>query len=718
MWLNWLTGQIQAERRRWILWTPVPFGTGIALYFSLSAEPPAWIGPLLGAAALLAAFRHRHRDVALFPALALLLLAGGFSVACWRAHSVAAPVLATPTGRITLEGRVIEVEAMDHGVSRLILDTLRWPEQATPDPAPERVRIRLRRGEGDWSAGQRLTMAVSLMPPPPPMAPGAFDFARQAWFQGIGAVGYTLDRPRLLESGPAGEGDDRGGDDWGDRIRFSWSALRHGLTQRIQSAIDDAGIGSGSGAVAAALITGERGPVAPDLLQAYRDAGLAHVLVIAGMHMSMVAGLVFVWLRAALAAIPPLALRLHVKKWTAAGALLVILAYLVISGAPVPTRRAFIMNGIVLLAVLFDRDALSLRSITWAALAILAWRPEVLVGASFQMSFAAVYGLISGYEALGPALGRWRRAGRSLWHHIVLYLAGILLTTQIAGTATAFYTIYHFNRYATYGLLGNALAVPLVGFWVMPSALAAFCLMPFGLDHWGWRSMGRGLLLISRIARWVSSLPGASIDLPAVPMAALVLFSLGGLWLVLWKRGWRLLGVIGLAGGVLLYAFHRPPDLLISGSGGVIAVRAADGGLVFSPGVREKALRETWARLAGQGGEPVPWYQRPDAGLACDRYQCRFAKEDRSVLFLFRPGGPATACPSSGLMISGLPSPPGSCPGVTMIDAAALRRDGAHALRWRPDGIDIITVRQWQGRRLWSGAQRPALQADVDLSPK
>ncbi len=423
-----------------------------------------------------------------------------------------------------------------------------------------------------------------------------------------------------------------------ERIRVAIAAFRHDLTQRIVAAIDGAGLGRGAGWVASALITAERGPVSPDLLQAYRDAGLAHILVIAGMHMSMVAGLAFVAIRGGLAAIPWIALRFPIKKWTAAGALLITLGYLVISGAPVPTQRAFMMNAILLVAILFDREALSLRSITWAALLILLLRPEALVGASFQMSFAAVYGLISGYEALGPVLSRWRARHRGRWAMPLFYVAGILLTTQIAGTATAFYTIFHFNRYATYGLLGNFLAVPVVGFWVMPSALLAFCLMPFGLDAWAWQIMGQGIVCVGKIAQWVAGLPGASLDLPEMPISALLLFTLGGFWLVLWRRPWRLWGLAGMAAAFLLYAGHRSPDVLIAPSGQLIAARGSEGALVFSRTAGEKMLRETWAKQAGQGTDSAAgWQDDGNRPLSCDDLGCVYRQGPHLLALAQRP---------------------------------------------------------------------------------
>src|SRR5579859_3606199 len=632
-----LREKLEAERDRWILWMPVALAAGIGVYFSLSAEPPVWLVPVLPAIGLLvlALWRGRVGWPLLF---GLFLALSGFSAAELRTLTVAAPVLRTPTGIFSLSGHVIAVEPVEKG-QRVTLDHLEggtlYREKL------QKVRLRLRADYG-LRPGQQVVLRAALMPPPAPSVPGGYDFTRAAWFQGIGAVGYAVGRPRIV------------GEDVGSAWRTGLGRIRQDLTARIVGSIDRAGYAQGIGVVAAALITGQRGPVPPFILQSYRDAGLAHILVIAGMHLSMVAGLV-------LAAIPPVALRYPIHKWTACGALLVTLGYLLISGAPVPTQRAFIMTTVLLLAVLLDRQPVSLRSISLAAMAVLLLQPEALMGPSFQLSFAAVYGLICGYEALGPRLAAWRQSSKAWWQMPILYVGGILLTTQIAGTATAFYSLFHFNRYAVYGLLGNALAVPLVGFWVMPAALLAFCLMPFGLDDWGWRLMGAGLEQVTRIAVWVSHLPGATINLPSMPELALVLFSVGSAWLLLWRTRWRLYGLSGMAAALAVILLQTKPDLLIDQTGRLVAVKQADGRLHLASGRGANSLRQSWAQMAGEG-ERLP-----------------------------EPDGPAV-CSETGCTVRGqfVPVMPVGAAGGTR--AVWLREGG---------GPRIVSVADWQGDRPW-----------------
>ena len=699
---SWLVSALLAERERWILWSPLALGSGIALYFALPDEPARWIGPLALVLSIAACWAVRRHLGLLMAFVGLALAAFGFTLAVERSHRLAAPVLEKPTGMISFTARIQEVEPLEHGV-RVILDRLHLPPLRQSAPPPESVRVRMPHDVAGLRPGQTIALRASLLPPPMPASPGAYDFSRVAWFKELGAVGYAVEAPEILDDPPQAG--------WGESLRLWIANRRHDLTDRIVSTIDGAGLDPGVGATAAALITAERGPVPPEVLQGYRDAGLAHILVIAGMHMSMVAGLVFVAIRGLLAAIPPIALRYPIKKWTAAAALLVTFCYLVISGGPVPTQRAFIMNYIILVAVLLDREAISLRSITWAALAVLIMEPEALVSASYQMSFAAVYGLISGYEAAAPVLSRWKQRGHGWTGWAGMHLLGILLTTQIAGTSTALYTIFHFNRYATYGLLGNAVAVPLVGVWVMPAALLAFVLMPFGLDRFGWILMGYGIEAVSHVAMAVSSLPGASFNIPSMPVEALILFTLGGFWLLLWKGKWRLWGLPVMAASILLALLHSPPDLLVDPSGKLVALRTEAGALAINQKRGGRSLKASWLKQAGQGGEAELWEDLPDPPGLCDDLGCAANLKGHQIAFARVGEALAEDCRAADLVFVAVPVRI-YCPSASrVIDLIELRGRGTQAVWLKPGGAEIQSSADWQGERPWSHHPLPKRKA-------
>ena len=348
---GWLGRRFVAERERWILWLPVLLGVGIALYFAMPGEPPAWPAP---AALLLAAavgVFGRRRTMVLLATLAVASVALGFAAADYRAKSVAAPVLEKRTGPVTVTARIREVSVLPDGGRRLVLDhpTIgRLPA----DETPKRVRVRLRgKADPNLASGDWVKLLAILLPPPEPAAPGAFDFARRAWFQQLGAVGFAVGRPIRVARRDADQGD----------LGTFVAGLRQDVSARVRAALPGP-----QGAVAAALMTGDRGAIPPEVMQAMRDAGLAHLLAISGLHIGLVAALAFFAVRAVLALIPPLALRYPIKKWAAVPALIVSLGYLVLTGATVPTQRAFLMTCLVLLAIVMDRSALSMRLVAWA----------------------------------------------------------------------------------------------------------------------------------------------------------------------------------------------------------------------------------------------------------------------------------------------------------------------------------------------------------------
>lgn len=527
---------LRAARPQAALWLPVLLGAGIALYFALPLEPPVWLAPvlLLPLALLLLAARRAPGCPGWLQALplALLALALGFQLAQLRSLAVAAPVLERELGPVRLEATVERVERQERG-RRLWLSEARVERLAAAD-TPVRLRVTLRGLEPAVAPGDRVALLAILRPPPGPATPGAYDFARQAWFLRLGAVGFALGDLERLGEGSVEAGLLARPTRWRD-------GLRQAIAERVLAVLPDR-----RGAVAAALTVGERGAIPEPTLAALRDSGLAHLLAISGLHLGLAAGAVFFALRAGLAAWPAVALTRPIKKWAAVAALAAAFAYLQLAGASVTAQRAFVMVGVVLLAVLLDRSAVTLRLVAWAAVAVLALAPESLVSASFQLSFAAVVALVSAWE-LWRGWRETRRGGprgESLWRLPAGYLAALAFTSLIAGLATAPFAAFHFNRLALYGLVANLLAVPVAAFLVMPAALLALLAMPLGLDRPFLWLLGAGVEAILRIGDLVAGWPGAVALVPAMPAWGLAAVALGGLWLCLWRPpALRLAGV-------------------------------------------------------------------------------------------------------------------------------------------------------------------------------
>ena len=491
---TWILDQLDAERSRWMLWLPVAMGLGIAVYFELPSEPALWLGPALAAAAFVLVFFTRSGSLARALAIGLVAASAGLGLVTWRTAMLAAPTLSRPLFSINVEGRIADIQRLPGGV-RVVLEAVRLKGHGAPplEMTPVRLRVSLGKGAPPLHVGDRLLVLANLSPPAGPAAPGAFDFQRVAWYQQLGAVGYALAPATVIEHGRP------------DGIVRSIDALRADVTQRILQALPGP-----EGGVAAALLTGEQTAVDKDITQAMRDSGLAHILSISGLHIVFVVALVMGLVRYAIALVPPLALRIDAKKTAAVIALLAALFYTALAGAPVPAQRSCAMAGFALLAVLLDRTALSLRLVAWSAVIVLAAAPESLTGASFQMSFAAVIGLIAAWEA-GAGWRRRLHARADLSSHrwfwrLAAGFGASLATTLIASIATGAFAAYHFNRLSLLGVVANLLGVPLTGFWIMPWGLLAMLLMPVGLERFALVPMGWGVDGLDAIAFHVAGL--------------------------------------------------------------------------------------------------------------------------------------------------------------------------------------------------------------------
>lgn len=486
--------------------------------------------------------------------LALCLVSVGFAAATLRSRMVEAPTLAEAMD-VTVEGRIVEITRSRTDRRRVLLEDV-VIYGLSRDVTPERVRVTMLGGAfaRDVRVGDRIAVFAHVGPPGAPVEPGGFDFRRWAWFEAIGAVGFargpTMEAPPAAVEGPL------------DRIADWVARARGALSRGIQ-----AGIPGENGAFASAILTGSRDGVAQPALDALRDSNLAHLLAISGLHMGLLTALIYGAVRLALALIPRASLYWNVRKIAAGAALAAALAYLVLSGASVATQRAFVMAAAALVALMLDRAPISLRALAAAAMVILLLRPESLLNVGFQMSFAATAALIAFYEEARDR--RWFARGDEdgALRAVVRYAAALAVTSLIAGLATAPFAGLAFHRFASYGLLANLLAVPVMAFWVMPAGIASAALAPFGLEAPALWLMGEGIGVILAIARFAAGLPGAVRPVPAAHDAVLPLIALGGLWLCLWRTRLRLLGLAPLAAGLAMWISvdSRPPLLVAPG---------------------------------------------------------------------------------------------------------------------------------------------------------
>ncbi|HEV7369070.1 ComEC/Rec2 family competence protein [Arenibaculum sp.] len=675
-----------AEAERWLLWLPVLAGAGIGIYFALPAEPPVWIGPVVAAALSVALAAARRSMPTLVAFAALAAVAFGFAAAQVRTAAVSAPVLTRGSGPVVVTGRVVVMERGE-GAARVTLDEVAIAGME-PAATPERVRLHVSERHGEVMPGMTLRVRAFLQPPPGPVMPGSFDFGRQLFFARIGAVGRSI--------GPVEPVDGAGS------MLSSAAAerARRVLADRILDSLDGARAG-----VAAALVAGEQRAIPAEAMEEIRISGLAHLLSISGLHVGLVAGLVFFAVRALLAMVETVALRFPIKKWAAVPALTAAVGYTLLVGAPVPTQRAALMTGIVLGAMLLERNPFSMRLVAFAAAVVLLLQPESMLGPSFQMSFGAVIALIAAYESLGSRFAAWR-AGAGMPLRAALYLFGLVLTSLVASLATLPFGLHHFQQIQFYGVAANMIAVPVTSFWVMPLGLVSVAAMPFGLESWPLEAMALGIDVILGTASVVAGLPGASGLVPAMPVWGLTALALGGLWLVLWTRRWRLLGLIPVALGFASILLAPRPDLLVSDDGRVVALRDGGGHLLLSTKRAGRFDAQTWLRHDGRADAEAWPAQGPGAGgaLACDPQGCIWNAGGKRVAIAWRYEAFLEDCLAADIVVA--PELYGRCAAPVAITRGDLLRKGAHALRLGTDGVRIETVADARGSRPWAPAPR------------
>ncbi|MGO8781353.1 MAG: ComEC/Rec2 family competence protein, partial [Rhodomicrobium sp.] len=337
---------IEVGAGRLLPWFAVAYGFGIVLYFTAEREPAWWAATALAVVCATCAALLRRHLVAFVVALGFFAISAGFAVATMKTALIDHPVLRFPSSGVSIAGFVELREESQH-TDRFVLRVERI-EGSRIEGKPQRVRLSVRRGMAP-PAGAFVEAKALLDPPLQPLRPGSYDFARDLYFQRIGASGFVRGAIKITVAPAAAS------------VRMRVNAFIHGLRDAIDARIRSVVPGD-PGAIASMLITGKRDAIAAHLFDAMFVSGIGHVLSISGYHMAVVAGVVFFILRAGLALIPGLADRAPIKKWAAFAALGVTAFYLVLSGAEVATQRSFIMIAIVLLGVLLDRPILTLRT--------------------------------------------------------------------------------------------------------------------------------------------------------------------------------------------------------------------------------------------------------------------------------------------------------------------------------------------------------------------
>lgn len=616
----------------------------------------------------------------------MVLLALGFSAAQLRTSILSTPQIHTPLENVLVRGKIVHIEKMIEKV-RITLDLCIFDQSTTVnmDIKPKKIRITERNlGQlpKNLRPGDVVRVKATLLSPSEPVIPGGYNFRAHAFFQGLGAIGYTVGPIQVVS---------RNNSNLWDYV----NQFRQFLTDEIRVHIKGS-----AGGISAALITGDRSGISEQVKQEFIDSGITHILSISGLHMAFVAGIIFFIIRSLLVVVPAIALRIHTKKWAAFLSIIGTAGYTIVSGADVPVIRSFLMTSIIMISILYDRNAISMRLVAFAAFILLLLTPEVLLSPSFQLSFAAVIGLVAFYESVALKFSPIYGLVLHLLSKFIYVVFGILCSTLIATLATLPFTIALFNRFTLHAVVANILAVPLTGIWVMPCAVVSLLVMPLGLHPFFLKLMGVGVEYMMMIASIVAHWPGASILLSQMSLFTETLIIVGGLWLCLWQQKWRWLGMVPIIIAILFLPTLRKPDVFVSLSPPLVGVMDHESNTLLLSGFRSKGfVNDLWRQ---HSGVKVSALMRDSDLFECSYNVCRGETSNGLINIYFKRKGVSKACKENGVLVSFDPLVKECLQPKVVLDRAFLKEKGNTIIYFDKQNFHVKSVKDWVGHRPWS----------------
>lgn len=571
---------LDQEYWRLSLWNFAFFIFGIIFYFALDAEPSIRhvIGIFGGSIATL--FLRKYGPWGILLSGIAIAFTSGILVSKIRTseiHTIALEEEITTT----VHGLVSAIKHTPRGIQTTI-DHVRFRTLLMQDKDPEKVRISIPLDEAkNIIVGDEISVLAGLAPPSRTILPGGYDFGLYSYFSGVGATGFALGKVM----------------NYSDSTSMDQPFL-HKIRKFIYFRLIET-MGKDNGNFAAALLLGESGGLDRDIMQNMRYSGLAHVLCVSGLHLSLVAGIFFLTSRVLMNLSNFIAWHYNIKLIAAIISLIGSGAYLMLSGTQIAATRAYIMTSIFMISIILSRSPYPLRSLGVAAMVMLSLNPEYVMHPSFQLSFAAVLALIGGYEfyirnkwILGESSGLIRNIKMGIFSNIYSSLLASLATTPIV--------IYHFYTVSNYTVLANLLVVPLISFIIMPIGIVAMLLMYIGLDYYFLLLMGKIISFIIKIAAWVTALPGSIWHFGHISAESLCVYMLGLFWVMLWNTKFRLYGLIIIAASGIMMFTTPKPDVMFDDKMQILGVKNKEGKLeIFAPKI-SNFTKTYWNNWFGQ----------------------------------------------------------------------------------------------------------------------
>ncbi|MEO5773120.1 MAG: ComEC/Rec2 family competence protein [Sphingomicrobium sp.] len=671
---------LEKERGQLPPWVVVGFGGGVAGWFALDGRQQ-WIALICIAAGLaflgFAARGGRAERAIGWFALACAL---GCALVWARSIQVAAPRLDRPVVA-TFAARVEQVEQL---VAR---EQTRLTLAPSDSALPPRVRVSIDQDKAPagLARGSEVRVRARLAPPPPMALPGGYDFSRDAWFRGIGAVGKAL--------GPV------------EVTRAVQPSGLDGIRVRLGAHIRDRIAGS-AGGIATALVTGDQNAVGEEDADAMRRSGLTHLLSVSGLHIAAVVGATLLLTLRLLALSERLALRFNLMLVAAGAGALAGIGYTLLTGAQVPTVRSCVAAVLVLAGMAMGRDAISIRLLAVGALLVLLFKPEALAGASFQLSFAAVTAIIALHSSAW-ARRHFQQREEGLLAKLLRSLVALVATGLAVEVALIPFALFHFHRAGLYGVGANIIAIPLTTFVIMPLEAAALLLDTVGLGAPFWTLTGWALQLLLGIAHAVASSSGAVATLASLPAWAFAMMVIGGLWLCLWTTRPRLLGLVPIAIGAAGSWFSAAPDLLVTGDGRHVAV-VRDGRPYVLRDRTGDYVRDVMAESAGFDGDPLDLAGQAFSDCTKDSCVALIPAGEASWRLLATRSATridwqriTSACAEADIVVSERWLPKACTPRWLKLDRKALEQTGGLAI-FLSDNARVDTVAAHVGQHPWA----------------
>ncbi len=613
----------------------------------------------------------------------VIVMVFGFVRGAWHSQSVAAAQLPNYERAYEVSGWVERINPSGKGVSwYIVVENI---SRLSPAEAPVKVRVRLGQKHKEAAkVGDVVSLRAILSTPPGPVVPNGYSPRKRAFFEQVGGFGYAISIPEVSEPETLS-------------VKHHVARTRYAIAKRIMAVAPEETAG-----LQAALLTGVRRYIPPEQTEALRAAGLAHILAISGLHMGLLAGSAYFVFTFVLACIAPLARRYDIRKFSAILAVIAATGYLILSGASVATQRAYIMAAIVFAAVILDRQAISVRSVSVAAFITLMLHPESLTSVGFQMSFAAVLALVVVYRnwqnqlKFGSAYG-WAAKVRN-------NAVSLSVTSIVAGLATGGVALFHFGRIAKYGLVGNLLAMPLFTFAVMPLGILSLICLAFGLEALPLYLMGQSLKPILQVSMWVESWDGAMTRVSQAPPWAIGLYGLAFIWVLIGQARAKVLGVFLIFFCAFAWMKTPVPDIRISAEGRVAFWESEElQRLIVTSERADRYGREQFAEQAGRYDVDVA--AMTDTEAPCDALACRFEVKGRTVSILNHPSEARLECEQSDIVILTQrdvgPEVRRNCQ-AELIDGRVLWVEGAQEIYLTEQGLRREgTKKPASQRRLW-----------------